>query len=122
MAHILIVEDSATEAQHLRREVEALGYQASVVANGEDGIAFVRRAPPDAVLMDVVMPGLNGFQATRELNRDPETQGVPVILVTTKDQATDRVWGLRQGARDYLNKPVDGQALGEALANVLDHG
>ena len=122
MAHILIVEDSATEAQHLRREVEALGHQCSVVANGEDGIAFVRRSPPDAVLMDVVMPGLNGFQATRELHRDPATAEVPIILVTTKDQSTDRVWGLRQGAREYLTKPVDAQALDEALGGVLADG
>ncbi|MNR48268.1 Response regulator PleD [compost metagenome] len=87
--------------------------------NGADGVALARHAKPDAVLMDIVMPGVNGFQATRQLNKDPVTAAIPVIIVTTKDQETDKVWGKRQGASDYLTKPVDEDTLIKVLNGVL---
>ena len=87
--------------------------------NGADGVALARLEKPDLVLMDIVMPGLNGFQATRQLTKDPETSYIPVIVVTTKDQETDKIWGARQGAKDYLTKPVDEETLIATLNKVL---
>ena len=106
MAHILIVDDSPTEVHVLKTMLEKNGFQTSSALSGEEGIAKARQEKPDLVLMDIVMPGINGFQATRQLTKDPETASIPVIIVTTKDQETDRVWGLRQGAKDYIAKPA----------------
>lgn len=105
MARILIVDDSPTEIFALSRMLAGSGHEAIAAHNAEDGIAQAKLIKPDLILMDVVMPGMNGFQATRKLARDPETAAIPVIMVTTKDQDTDRIWGLRQGARDYVVKP-----------------
>lgn len=120
MAQILIVDDSPTEAHVLRGILERNGFDVATAENGAEGIALARELRPDLVLMDVVMPGLNGFQATRQLSRDPQTSGIPVIIVTTKDQDTDRVWGLRQGARDFLTKPVSEKTLMEKISVVLE--
>ncbi|MGW8309442.1 MAG: twitching motility response regulator PilH [Thiogranum sp.] len=120
MAQILIVDDSPTEAHVLRGILERNGFDVETAENGAEGIALARELRPDLVLMDVVMPGLNGFQATRQLSRDPQTSGIPVIIVTTKDQDTDRVWGLRQGARDFLTKPVSEKTLMEKISVVLE--
>jgi len=106
MARIMIVDDSPTDAHVLSTMLEKNGYSTVLAADAREGIELARREKPDLILMDVVMPGLNGFQATRELTSDPETAGIPVIIVTRKDQQVDRVWGMRQGARDYLTKPV----------------
>ncbi|MDM1696797.1 response regulator [Thiopseudomonas alkaliphila] len=118
-ARILIVDDSPTEVYTLTSILERHGFQVITSENGADGIAKAKQELPDAILMDIVMPGLNGFQATRQLSRDPTTQHIPIIIVTTKDQATDRVWGQRQGARDYLTKPVKETELIETLLTVL---
>jgi twitching motility two-component system response regulator PilH len=120
MAQILIVDDSPTEAHVLRGILERNGFDVETAGNGAEGIALARELKPDLVLMDVVMPGMNGFQATRQLSRDPETSGIPVIIVTTKDQDTDRVWGLRQGARDFLTKPVSEKILMEKISVALE--
>ena len=106
MSRILIVDDSPTEVHVLKTMLEKNGFQATAANSAEEGIAKAKQEKPDLILMDVVMPGLNGFQATRQLNKDPDTSAIPVLIVTTKDQETDRVWGLRQGAKDYLTKPV----------------
>lgn len=106
MAQILIVDDSPTEVHVLTSILQKNGHEVSVAANGEEGIERAKEIKPNLILMDVVMPGINGFQATRTLSKDPETGGIPIIIVTTKDQETDRVWGLRQGAKDYVTKPV----------------
>lgn len=119
MARILIVDDSPTEVYKLASILEKNGYQIYKADNGADGIAMARQEKPDAILMDIVMPGLNGFQATRQLSRDPETKAIPVIIVTTKDQETDKVWGQRQGARGYLTKPVNESLLLATLADIL---
>jgi twitching motility two-component system response regulator PilH len=99
--------------------LEKHGHQVLKAENGADGVALARQEKPDAVLMDIVMPGLNGFQATRQLTKDAETSHIPVIIVTTKDQETDKVWGKRQGAKDYLTKPVDEDTLVKTLNVVL---
>ena len=121
MKQIMIVDDSPTDAHLLQKMLEKNGYQTLTAGNGNEGIEVARLLRPDLILMDVVMPGLNGFQATRELSSNPETSSIPVIIVTRKDQKVDRVWGIRQGARDYITKPVsEGDLLSlinEALAS-----
>lgn len=107
MARILLIEDSPTDTAVLTQLLERHGHQVLASASAEDGIEVCKRELPDLVLMDVVLPGMNGFQATRALTRDAETSHIPVIIVSTKGQETDRVWGMRQGARDYITKPVD---------------
>lgn len=119
MAKILIVDDSPTELHVLAKILQKAGHEALTAADGEAGIAVAKAQGPDAILMDVVMPGINGFQATRKLSRDPKTQHIPVVMVTTKDQDTDREWGLRQGAKGYLIKPVDGHELLQKLTELL---
>jgi len=119
MARILIVDDSPTEMYKLTGMLEKHGHEVLKAENGADGVALARQEKPDAVLMDIVMPGLNGFQATRQLTKDAETRHIPVIIITTKDQETDKVWGTRQGAKDYLTKPVEEDMLIKTLNNVL---
>ena len=119
MAQILIVDDSPTEIHVLTTILEKLGHSIETATNGEDGIVRAKEVKPDLILMDVVMPGMNGFQATRQISKDAETAHIPIIIVTTKDQETDRVWGLRQGAKDYLTKPVDEATLIEKVGTLL---
>jgi len=119
MARILIVDDSPSQLMGIRRIVEKLGHQAVTAEDGAAGVRAAKEHLPDLILMDVVMPNLNGFQATRTIKRDPETGHIPVILVTTKDQETDRVWGMRQGARGYLTKPFTEKELAETIDAVL---
>ena len=120
MPRVLIVDDSPTEIVKIRQILSKNGYDVITAESGERGIELVRAENPDVVLMDIVMPGLNGFQATRQLSRDPDTSSVPVIIVTTKDQVTDRLWGQRQGAKGYLTKPVDGKLLIKTIESVLN--
>lgn len=119
MAHILIVDDSPTDIRVLTTLLEKAGYAVSSAANAEDGVAAARSRKPDLVLMDVIMPGTNGFQATRMLSKDPDTAAIPVVIVTTKSMETDRVWGLRQGARAFLTKPVSGDELLATIGGLL---
>jgi len=112
---ILIVDDSPTERHVLNDMLTKAGYEVVASDNGEDAILKARMLKPDLILMDVVMPGLNGFQATRAISRDPDTKTIPIIMCTSKNQETDKIWGLRQGARDYVMKPVD---RGELLAKI----
>ena len=118
-ATILIVDDSPTETHIIKGIVEGAGYRVLTAENGELGVASAARSRPDLILMDVVMPGLNGFQATRQLSKNPETADIPIILVTTKSQDTDRAWGLRQGAKDYVVKPVAADELLAKIGTVL---
>jgi twitching motility two-component system response regulator PilH len=119
MAQILIVDDSPTEVHILSTMLENSGHTVISASNGEEGIAQAKEAKPDLILMDVVMPGMNGFQATRQLSKDAETAEIPIIIVTTKDQETDRVWGLRQGAKDYVTKPIEEAVLSEKINALL---
>ncbi|MET0104187.1 MAG: response regulator [Sedimenticola sp.] len=116
---VLIVDDSPTETHVIKNIVEGGGFNAITAPDGESGIAEARQSKPDVILMDVVMPGLNGFQATRQLTKDPETAHIPVIMVTTKDQETDRAWGLRQGAKEYVVKPITSAELLAKIRTVL---
>lgn len=104
--NILVVEDSPTDQKYLTEILVKKGYQVITAETGEDAIAKARQLQPDLVLMDIVLPGQNGYQATRELTKDASTKHIPVIICTTKGQETDRVWGMRQGAKDYIVKPV----------------
>lgn len=122
MARILIVDDSASQLMGIRRIVEKLGHQALTAEDGQAGVDAAKRELPDLILMDVVMPNLNGFQATRSITRDPATGHIPVVLVTTKDQDTDRVWGMRQGAKAYLTKPFSEVELSDAIAKTIGAG
>lgn len=122
MAKILIVDDSPTETYKFREVLERYGHEVIEAANGADGVAVARAEQPQLVLMDVVMPGLNGFQATRQLTKGADTAHIPIVIVTTKDQETDRVWGQRQGARDYLTKPVDEDVLMSTIDRLLAGG
>lgn len=106
MPRILIVDDSPTETFRFKEILTKHGHDVLEATNGADGVTLAKAELPDLILMDVVMPGVNGFQATRQISRDEITKHIPIIIVSTKDQATDRVWGKRQGARDYLTKPV----------------
>jgi twitching motility two-component system response regulator PilH len=119
MARILIVDDSPSQVMGISRIVEKLGHTAITAEDGAAGVEAAKRELPDLILMDVVMPNLNGFQATRSITREPTTRHIPVILVTTKDQDTDRVWGMRQGARAYLAKPFGEDELAALIAQYL---
>ncbi len=119
MAHILIVDDSPTEVHVIKTMLEKNGYEVSSAESGEEGITRAKEIKPDLVLMDIVMPGLNGFQATRQLSNEEETSSIPVIIVSTKDQETDKVWGKRQGAKDYITKPVAEKELLDKIKTTL---
>ncbi len=119
MAHILIIDDSPTDVRVFTTLLERAGHRVSSAGSAEQGIEMARRLRPDLVIMDVIMPGMNGFQATRALTRDPATQDVPILIITTKSMETDRVWGLRQGARDFLTKPVGEKELLARIQNLL---
>lgn len=117
MALILIVDDSPTEVHVLKGYLQKNGFETAVAHDGSEGLAKAKTMHPDLILMDVVMPGVNGYQATRRLSKDPDTASIPVVMVTTKSQETDRIWGMRQGAVDYLVKPVsEAQLVGKARA------
>ena len=122
MARILFVDDSPSQLMGIRRIVEKLGHEALTAEDGAAGVEAAKREIPDLILMDVVMPNLNGFQATRSITREPTTKHIPVILVTTKDQDTDRVWGMRQGARAYLTKPFSESELAEIITSHVGAG
>ena len=121
-ATILVVDDSPTETRIFTSTLTKAGYEVATATNGEEAIEAAHRIRPDLILMDVIMPVLNGYQATRQLRKDPETADIPIIMVTTKDMQTDRTWGLRQGATDYMVKPVDRQLLLERIRALLDDG
>ena len=114
--NILVVDDSPTERFFAVDLLSKAGYLVATAENGEEGIAKAKAIKPDLILMDVVMPGLNGYQATRTLSRDEETKAIPIIVCTSKGQETDKIWGLRQGAVDYLVKPLNPDELLQRVA------
>ena len=115
---ILLVDDSKTELHYLSDLLAKRGYAVRTAENAEEAMRRLGEETPDLILMDVVMPGLNGFQATRAISRDPETRAIPIILCTSKSQETDKIWGMRQGARDYIVKPVNRDELLEKIAAI----
>jgi twitching motility two-component system response regulator PilH len=108
---ILIVDDSPTDRQFLLEVLGKKGYQCVMAQNGDEGIEKSKTEQPDLILMDIIMPGTDGFKATRAITHDEATKHIPVIVCTTKKQETDRVWGMRQGAKDYVTKPIDPKEL-----------
>jgi twitching motility two-component system response regulator PilH len=108
---ILVVDDSPTERLALSEVLVKNGYQVVTAENGDEAVLKSKSEQPDLILMDVVMPGTNGYQATRTISRDETTRSIPVIMCTSKGQETDKIWGLRQGALDYMVKPIDHAAL-----------
>jgi twitching motility two-component system response regulator PilH len=119
MARILIVDDSPTQTLSLSKILKKHGHEILTAKDGIEGVEVAKAELPDLVLMDVVMPKINGFQATRQITKNPSTSHIPVILVTTKDQETDRIWGERQGAKGYITKPVSEETLVEAMGKFL---
>jgi len=119
MARILIVDDSPSQLLGIKRIVEKLGHETLSAEDGAAGVEVAKAELPDLILMDVVMPNLNGFQATRTISKNPDTAHIPIILVTTKDQETDKVWGMRQGAKAYVTKPIKEEELLKALQEFL---
>ncbi len=119
MALVMIVDDSPTEVHVMKTALEKHGFDTVAAADGSECLDLAKRVRPDLILMDVVMPGVNGFQATRTLARDPSTQGIPIVMISTKSQETDKIWGLRQGAVDFLVKPVSANALVAKAQEVL---
>ena len=117
--NILVVDDSPTDRQYLSDILTKSGYKVTTANSAEEALAKVKAAAPDLVLMDVVMPGQSGFQATRALSKDEATKAIPVIICTSKSQETDKQWGMKQGARDYVVKPVKGP---ELLAKIAALG
>ena len=114
MARIMVVDDSPADLQNLKGILQKGGHQVIEVTGGQDAISKTKEEKPDCIIMDVVMPGVNGFQATRSISKDPDTSKIPIIVVSAKNQETDRVWALRQGAREYIVKPVkDADLLGK---------
>ena len=104
---ILVVDDSPTDAHVLAQMLAKNGFAVTTATSGEEAISKAKSDKPDLILMDIVMPGMNGFQATRSISKDPETGNIPVIVCSSKNQETDKAWGLRQGAKDYIVKPID---------------
>ena len=119
MAVILIIDDSPTELHLFQKMLQKGGFDTLVADSGEEGLRKARSSRPDCILMDVVMPGMNGFQATRKLTQDTDTADIPVIIITNKDQETDKIWGMRQGAVEYLVKPVDAKQLVAKINAVM---
>ena len=122
MARILIVDDSPSQLMGMKRIVEKLGHEALTAEDGAAGVEAAKANKPDLILMDVVMPNLNGFQATRAISKEATTSHIPIVLVTTKDQETDKVWGMRQGAKAYITKPFNENQLVEIINGLLSGG
>jgi twitching motility two-component system response regulator PilH len=122
MARILIVDDSPSQLMGMKRIVEKLGHEALTAEDGAAGVEAAKASKPDLILMDVVMPNLNGFQATRAISKEATTSHIPIVLVTTKDQETDKVWGMRQGAKAYITKPFNESQLIEVINGLLNGG
>ena len=108
---VLVVDDSKTELMYLTNLLQKNGMTVRTAESADEALKRLAEEMPDLILMDIVMPGQNGFQLTRLINRTPEYAGIPIIICTSKNLETDRVWGMRQGAKDYITKPVDAAEL-----------
>lgn len=116
---ILVVDDSKTDFLYVKNILDHGGYNVEYAPSGKDGIEAAKRIMPDCILMDVVMPEMNGFQATRAISRAPETASIPVLILSSKSQETDKVWAERQGAIDYVVKPANPKLLLSKLRSLL---
>ena len=118
-ATILLVDDSPTAIAVLTKTFEPTGYKIISAENAEDGIEMAKTEQPDIILMDVIMPGLNGFQATRILRKEESTSAIPIIIISGSEQATEKFWGLRVGANGFLSKPAERAELFHLLREHL---
>ncbi|MDZ4730984.1 MAG: response regulator [Xanthomonadales bacterium] len=119
MLKVLIVDDSPAQVLSICRIIEQAGHQALVAHSGEQAIELANEEKPQVILMDIIMPGMNGYQATRRLSRDERTRNIPVIMVSSRDTETDKAWGIRQGAWDYVTKPVNDLILLNAISSAM---
>ena len=119
MGKILIVEDNPIDMAAVTEFVESAGHSVIKAEDGETGVALAKETKPDLIVLDIILPGMNGFQVCRELKTDAETENIKVIMLTTKDQDSDKFWGMKQGADEYLTKPVDGDALTTAISKLM---
>lgn len=120
MTTVLVVDDSPSEMAKFRDILTKHDYKVLEAFNGEQGCAMAAEHLPDVILMDIVMPEMNGFQATRKITRGKTTSHIPVVIISTKNQETDRVWGKRQGAKEYLTKPIDENELVRVIRTVME--
>lgn len=120
MAKILIIDDSAIDAHMLEEILKLDGHESIKASSGEQGVEMAIEEMPNLIVMDVVMPGMNGFKATRQIHRNPSTKDIPIMIVTTKDQDTDIEWGLSQGAAEYMAKPIDSNIFREKITALLE--
>ncbi|MBU2705976.1 response regulator [Zooshikella marina] len=120
MARILIVDDSITMIEAHKAILEGFGHTIYSAQSGEEGVEKAIEILPDLILMDIVMPNMNGFQATRKITKDDRTKHIPVVILSTKDQETDIIWGKKQGAKGYLVKPVDKKELASTIDQLLE--
>lgn len=120
MTTVLVVDDSPSEMMRFKEILSKHDYSVIEASNGEEGCLMASKHLPDVILMDIVMPEMNGFQATRKITRNKVTAHIPVVIVSTKNQETDRVWGKRQGAKEYLTKPIEEEALIRVVRSVLE--
>jgi twitching motility two-component system response regulator PilH len=116
---ILVVDDSKTDYLYVKNILDHGGYSVSYAPSGKDSIQMAKDLKPDCILMDVVMPEMNGFQATRAISREPETSEIPIMMLSSKSQQTDKVWAERQGATDYIVKPANPKLLLSKLKSLL---
>ncbi len=119
MAKVLIVDDSPTHIFMLKKLVEDWGHEALTAENGDRAIEIAHQEQPNVILMDVIMPGMSGFQTTRKLTRDQSTHDIPIILISIRTGEADRIWGMRQGAVAYITKPVNPELLCDAISNAV---
>lgn len=119
MTSILVIDDTSSHCQTIARMLQKHGFEVTTTTDANEGIDLALSKRPDLILMDVVMPGLNGFEATRRLTSQPDTARIPVVFLSSKDKMTDRHWGLKQGAKEYLAKPIQEMALLEAVQRIL---
>ena len=122
MPLVLIVDDSPTEQHVFCKALERHGFDTVVASDGEEAIATAEQVQPEVIVRDVVMPGMNGFQATRRLSKNASTSNIPVVIVSAKGNETDRIWGLRQGASQYLVKPIETGDLVAAVEAAIGNG
>jgi twitching motility two-component system response regulator PilH len=119
MAKILIADDSPTAAALLQRMLAPLGHTILTVSDGEEAVRRIQHEHPDLVIVDIIMPKMNGFQLCRTIRSDPELKDLPIIVVTSMDRESDRYWGMKQGADEYLVKPVEATVLQDKVRHYL---
>ena len=117
---VLVVEDDPDQRRLLERMLASSGWRVATAPDGETGLSAARSHPPDAIVLDVMMPRLNGYQACRQLKTDPITMAIPVIMCTSKDQPADQYWATEVGADAFLAKPVDISRLLQMLERLTD--